>query len=63
MVAKRCELYMYFIEWPFNKNKKEPWRRNPDKKSFQLMYSNNGVSFHETVPLIVIKRHQISHPG
>ncbi len=52
MVAKRCELYMYFIEWPFHKNKKEPWQRNPDKKSFRLMYSNIGVSFHETVPLM-----------
>jgi len=31
--------------------KKKPWRRNPDKKSFRLMSSNIGLSFHETVPL------------
>ena len=51
MVAKRCELIMYFIEWPFNKNKNKPLRRNPDKKTNRLIYSNIGVSFRETVPL------------
>ena len=42
---------MYFIEWPFNKNKNKPLRRNPDKKTNRLIYSNIGVSFRETVPL------------
>ncbi len=51
MVAKRCELFMHFIEWPFNKNKNKPLRWIPDKKTVQMMYSNIGVSFHETVPL------------
>ncbi len=51
MVAKRCELYMYFIDWPFNKNEKQPLRQNPYEKSFKMMYSNIGVSFRETVPL------------
>ncbi len=51
MVAKRCELFMHFIEWPFNKNKNKPLRWIPDKKTVQMMYSNIGVSFHETFPL------------
>jgi len=43
---------MKLTDWPFNEYDFRRSLENAQSESFPIIYSNIGVSFHETVPLI-----------